>query len=367
MNVPLKNVQNTGGKYALFFMNGAGNWQRVEKIGLSVLPFQVVATFDNRPYVAVQKNGNIRNENDRRLYIINLRDGTVADGCQFGASQITFDANNKSIFFSPLASNGVPAQKYSWCLPHGGAAYMAINVPSRLQPGIQSWNTKVALVPVIEIAVIDLVPRTKRKRGRPSKKKTHDKTTQTPAPQRKRGRPLGAKNKPKIVMDVAAPAMPKRGRGRPRGSKNKPKDLTPAPVVQSAPTKPQIRKNTVSMRNTKRNSLGGLYDIYINGRRVATKRMNAHAKTFMNNRILAVSYQVPAGLRDNYDIFWPNGAQLYIDGTHRLTGMPITVNSVSENNGELKLGLSNRAVRVIREQDLSRFEAAQFILDEKQR
>lgn len=31
MNLPLKNVQNTGGKYALFFMDGAGNWQRVEK------------------------------------------------------------------------------------------------------------------------------------------------------------------------------------------------------------------------------------------------------------------------------------------------------------------------------------------------
>lgn len=367
MNLPLKNVQNTGGKYALFFMNGVGNWQRVEKIGLSVLPFQLVAIFDARPYVAVQKNGNSRNENDRRLYVINLRDGTVADGCQFGASQITFDTNNKSIFFSPLASNGVPAQKYSWCLPHGGAAYMAINVPSKLQPGIQSWNAKIALVPAIEFAVVDLVPRAKRKRGRPSKKRSSSKSTPTPAPQRKRGRPLGSKNKPKIGIDVAIPAAPKRPRGRPHGSKNKAKILAPTPVVQNAPTKSLVRKNTVSLRNTKRDVLGGVYDVYINGRRVATKRMNAHAKTFMNNRILAVSYQVPAGLRDNYDIFWPNGAQLYIDGTHRLTGMPITVNSVSENNGELKLGLSNRAVRVIREQDLLRFEPAQFILDEKQR
>lgn len=319
MNLPLKNVQNTGGKYALFFMNGAGNWQRVEKIGMSVRPFQVVATFDSRPYIAVQKNGNVRNENDRRLYLINLRDGTVADGCQFGASKLTFDTNNKSIYFYPLASNGCSAQKYSLCLSRGGASHTVINVPSKLQSGIQSWSAKINLVPVIEIAVVDLVPRAKRKRGRP------------------------------------------------RGSKNKPKVLQPTTVVNNARTKPRVRKNMVSVRKSKRNSLASMYDVYINGRRVATRRMNANPKTFMNNRILVVPYRVSAGAGDYYDIFLPNGTQLYIDGTHRLTGMPITVNSVSENNGELKLGLSNRAVHVIGEQDLSRFEPAQFVLNKKQR
>lgn len=353
MNLPLKNVQNPGGKYALFFMGGAGNWQRVEKIGMSVRPFQVVATFDGRPYIAVQKNGNIRTPDDTRLFLIHLRNGTVVPGGESGVSRIIFDTNNKSIFFTPFASNGVPVQKYSWCLPYGGVSYMAINIPSISQPGVRTWGATSTLVPVFEIAVVEFVPR-----ANCAPKKTD-------TPKRRRGRPRGSKNAPKATANINAqhPLTQKRKRGRPRGSKNKANVL----IAQNIPAKPKMRTNTVSLRNTKRNSLGGLYDVYINGRRVATKRMNAHAKTFMNNRILAVSYQVPAGLCDNYDIFWPNGAQLYIDGTHRLTGMPITVNSVSENNGELKLGLSNRAVRVIREQDLARFEAAQFILDEKQR
>ena len=319
MELPLKNVQTSSGKYALFFMNGAGDWQRIEKIGLAVKPFQVIATFDARPYVAVRKNGNIRNENDTRLYIINLRGGTVVDGCESGASRIVFDTNNKSIYFTTFASNGNPAQKYSWCLPHGAVPYMAINVPSTSRPGVQAWGANMMLSPVIEIAVVDFVPRAKRKRSRP------------------------------------------------RGSKNKPKVLSREPVVQNAPATPQIRKNKVSLRNTSRGTLGGVYDVYINGVRVATKRMNAHAKTFMNNRILAVSYQVPAGLTQNYDIYWPDGAKYYINGTHRLTGQPITVNSVSEQNNELKLGLSNNAVRVIRENDLARFAQQQFILEEKQK
>lgn len=329
MNLPLKNVQNTGGKYALFFMNGAGNWQRVEKIGMAVRPFQVVATFDSRPYVAVQKNGNIRTPDDTRLFLINLLNGTVVPGGEFGVSRIIFDTNNKSIFFTPFALNGVPVQKYSWCLPYGDMPYMAINIPSISQPGIKSWGMGDTLVPVFEIAVVEFVPR-----ANCASKKTD---------------------------------TPKRRRCRPRSSKNKPNILSRGPIAQNIPAKPKMRTNTVSLRNTKRNAFGGLYDVYINGRRVATKRMNANAKTFMNNRILALSYQVPAGLTDNYDIFWPDGTQFYIGGTHRITGQPITVNSVSEQNNELRLGLSNNAVRVIRENDLARFAPQQFVLNEKQK
>jgi hypothetical protein len=76
---------------------------------------------------------------------------------------------------------------------------------------------------------------------------------------------------------------------------------------------------------------------------------------------------VPAGLTDNYDIFWPNGTQFYTGGTHRITGQPITVNSVSEQNNELRLGLSNNDVRVISENDLARFAPQQFVLNEKQK
>ena len=325
MTLPLKNVQNTGGKYALFFMDGAGNWQRVEKIGMSVRPFQVVATFDSRPYIAVQKNGNVRGTNKPRLYIINLRNGTVVEGCNYGASHIAFDTNNKSIFFTPLASNGTPAKKYSWCLPCGGMPYMAINIPSKLQPGIQSWGATSTLVPVFEIAVVEFVPRT----NCASKK--------TDTPKRRRGRPRGSKNATRATANINAqhPLTQKRKRGRPRGSKNKVNVLSREPIAQNIPAKPKMRTNMVSLRNTKRNAFGGLYDVYINGRR--------------------------------YDIFWPNGTQFYTGGTHRITGQPITVNSVSEQNNEPRLGLSNNAVRVICENDLARFAPQQFVLNEKQK
>ena len=357
MNLPLKNVQNTGGKYALFFMDGAGNWQRVEKIGMSVRPFQVVATFDGRPYIAVQKNGNVRTPDDTRLFLINLRNGTVVPGGEFGVSRIIFDTNNKSIFFTPFASNGVPVQKYSWCLPYGGVSYMAINIPSISQPGVRTWGATSTLVPVFEIAVVEFVPRA----NCASKK--------TDTPKRRRGRPRGSKNAPKATANINAqhPLTQKRKRGRPRGSKNKVNVLSRGPIAQNIPAKLKMRTNMVSLRNTKRNAFGGLYDVYINGRRVATKRMNANAKTFMNNRILALSYQVPAGPTDIYDIFWPNGTQFYIGDTHRITGQPITVNSVSEQNNELRLGLSNNDVRVIRENDLARFAPQQFVLNEKQK
>ncbi|MBQ8728998.1 MAG: hypothetical protein IJY77_01760, partial [Alphaproteobacteria bacterium] len=132
----LKNQQIKSGKYSLCYLNDKGEWETIEHIGISVRPFQVVATYGARPYIAVQKFGNRRNETDTRLFLINMRNGTLVSNIENGASRILFDTNNESIYFIPLQSNGTPIQQYAWCLPRGNTPYMTINVPTTFMPNI---------------------------------------------------------------------------------------------------------------------------------------------------------------------------------------------------------------------------------------
>lgn len=70
---------------------------------------------------------------------------------------------------------------------------------------------------------------TKKKRGRPPKKKLDDGLT-LPAAKRKPGRPKGSKNRKTLEKEALAKTVPqpeKRKPGRPKGSKNKPKVTVP--------------------------------------------------------------------------------------------------------------------------------------------
>ena len=353
----LKNIQIKSGKYSLHYLNKQNEWKPIEHIGISVRPFQIVATYGTRPYVAIQKFGNRRNTNDTRLFLINLRNGTVVDNIEKGASKILFDSANESIYFIPLQSNGAPIQQYAWCLPRGNTPYMTINVPSTFMPNISKIDAKHNLPPVAEITVIEFVPRKTRART---------KANTTPiTPKRPRGRPKGSKNKPHTLATAPATATlpntvaqpPKRPRGRPKGSKNKPRTLTAAPATK------QIRKNTVNLRPIKKNLLGGtIYDVYINGKRVAENRTNATAETFMNDRILAIHSHDPVKLSGEYDVFWPDGSIWNTAQRHKYTGDGISIIALTPTANSIKLGLSNNSSQTIRESDLERFVLQQFVI-----
>lgn len=321
----LKNQQIKSGKYSLCYLNDKGEWETIEHIGISVRPFQVVATYGARPYIAVQKFGNLRNETDRRLFLINMRNGTLVSNIENGASRILFDTNNESIYFVPLQSNGTPIQQYAWCLTRGNPPYMTINVPTTFMPNISKIDAKYNLQPIAEITVIEFKPRKTRART---------KATNTAAQQ------------------------PKRPRGRPRGSKNKPRILAPAPVAT-----PTIRKNAVKLRPVKKTLLGDtIYDVYINGKRVAENRTNATAETFMGNRILAVYSHDPVKLFGEYDVFWPDGSMWNTAQRHKYTGGGIRIIKLTPAPNSIKLDLSNNSSQTIRESELQRFALQQFVI-----
>ncbi len=372
----LKNQQIKSGKYSLCYLNNKNEWKPIEHIGISVRPFQIVATYGTRPYITVQKFGNRRNDTDTRLFLINMRNGTIADNIKHGASKIIFDKNNESIYFTPLQSNGAPLQTYSWCLPRGNTPYMTINVPSSFKAGVSKIDAKYNLPPIAEITLVEFIPRQthtpkkpttsqsntpKRPRGRPrgSKNKARISTATTteipPVPStvaqpRKRGRPLGSKNKLHIAPTQPTP---KRPRGRPRGSQNKPK----------IPAQKPIPKNTVQLRPTKKNLMGGtIYDVYINGKRVAENRTNATAETFMNNRILVVHSHDPIKISGEYDLFWPDGSIWNTTQRHKYTGNNVHITNIIPTPDTIKLGLSNNSCQTIRESDLQRFALQQFII-----
>lgn len=354
----LKNQQIESGKYSLCYLNDRGEWKTIEHIGISVRPFQVVATYGTRPYIAIQKFGNRRNETDTRLFLINMRNGTLASDIENGASRILFDTNNESIYFIPLQSNGTPIQKYSWCLPRDNTPYMTINVPSTFMPNISKIDAKYNLQPIAEITIIEFKPR---------KTRTRTKATNTAptAQKRPRGRPKGSKNKPRILATTPTTALPntaaqqpKRPRGRPKGSKNKPRALTTAPVAT-----PTIRKNAVKLRPVKKTLLGDtIYDVYINGKRVAENRTNATAETFMNNRILAVYSHDPVKLFGEYDLFWPDGSMWNTAQRHKYTGGGIRIIKLTPAPNSIKLDLSNNSSQTIRESELQRFALQQFVI-----
>lgn len=321
----LKNQQIKSGKYSLCYLNDKGEWETIEHIGISIRPFQVVATYGARPYIAVQKFGNRRNETDTRLFLINMRNGTLVSNIENGASRILFDTNNESIYFIPLQSNGTPIQQYAWCLPRGNTPYMTINVPTTFMPNISKIDAKYNLQPIAEITVIEFKPRKTRVRS---------KATNTAAQQ------------------------PKRPRGRPKGSKNKPRTLTTAPVAT-----PTIRKNAVKLRPVKKTLLGDtIYDVYINGKRVAENRTNATAETFMNNRILAVYSHDPVKLFGEYDVFWPDGSIWNTAQRHKYTGGGIRIIKLTPAPNSIKLDLSNNSSQTIRESELQRFALQQFVI-----
>ncbi len=352
----LKNQQIKSGKYSLCYLNDKNEWQTIEHIGISVRPFQVVATYGTRPYVAVQKFGNRRNSTDTRLFLINMRNGTVVNEIEYGTSKIVFDASNESIYFAPLQSNGTPLQKYSWCLPRGNTPYMTINVPSTFMPNISKIDAKYNLQPIVEITIIEFIPRKTRTRA-----KSTNITVQQP--KRPRGRPKGSKNKPRTLTTAPTTTLPnitaqqpKRPRGRPKGSKNKPRTLTTAPTAT-------MRKNAVNLRPIKKNIFGDtIYDVYINGKRVAENRTNATAETFMNNRILVIHSHDPIKLSGEYDLFWPDGSMWNSTQRHKYTGANINIIRLTPTLDSLKLRLSNNSCQTIRESDLQRFALQQFVI-----
>ncbi|MBQ8294767.1 MAG: hypothetical protein IJX89_05280 [Alphaproteobacteria bacterium] len=320
-SLPLKNVPTATGKYRLYFIDATGKANPVDGTGLSLRPFELVAEFLDRKFVAVKKYTNHKPV----LFLVSLRDGTIPATMPHGTFDIIFDTKNAALFFAPLYSNGKPTIEYSWCLPKANTPYQAINVPSILHPDIQSVHATTAVALPENIDVIEI--------------KTHRKKRKT---------------KPKTAI-----IGPKRPRGRPRGSKNRPKVITPI-VPQKIN---QAKQNRVSLRRTTKNILNPTYDIYINGRRVAKQRMNASAKTFLNKRILVVSYQIPASLATNHDVFLPNGIQWQTNQRNRYTNAPATINGVTENNGSLLLSLSNNNRATIRESDLSHIPQQYFVIE----
>lgn len=335
-SVPFVNVQNNAGRYALYFCMPDNQLCRVERIGYACQPFVLVSMFKDQACALVQRIGNVRNENDMRLYLIDVRTGNVVSGCESGASRVVFDSRKKNLFFTPLMSSGRIAQKFSWCLPRVGQSFMAINVPAAFQPGVLEKDARQVYTSVAEITVIDFVP---RRKSVVVKAKTGDVKVK-----RKRGRPKGVKNKNKFI-----------------GMENTVR--TSSVAVQKKVKSRPIKQHRVSLRPVKRNLVGTLYDVYINGRRVASQRLDARAQTFMDNRILAVAYKNVGTVCMSYDVYWPDTTQWKSVQSNKYTGMLVGINDVLPVDTGLRLGLDNNSYQFITDSQLKHFAMQQFVIE----
>lgn len=313
--LPLQNVQNAQGRYELYWQDKSGNLIRVDEAGISKHPFSVVALYADLSAVAVQKNGNARNDNDFRLFLINLKNGSLVVGDKLGLAQIGHHKKTKMLCCIPFVSYGKVAQTYVWVVSAVAPAYMALNVPVWFKSDVSVIRARNSLPAVANI-----------------------------------------KSQTKTQCAKVIKVKPGARRGRPKKIANK---------NAGVPTKKQEKR--VQMRKISLTPIGPVYDVYLNGTRVMTQCTGARAKTFMDNRVLAVAFMPQAASKENYNIFMPDGSVWTSGLRQRYSGMPVVVNGVAEKNGELQLLLSNKSVKVIRTSDLARFAPMQFVLDEKQR
>lgn len=343
---PFQSMQTASGKYRLCWTNPInGKTKTVSGIGLGTCEFEIVHTMDTRPYVIVKRHGNMQGPSRARLFLVNYKNGTTVPEMPFGAFEILIDDKTQNIYFNALTSAGKETATYSWCLPHGGIPSQVLNRPSRISPSTTTITNQTAPVCIIPL-VIEVKPRTIKK------------TTTT---KRKRGRPVGTTKKDKnicVAPIATTPTAPvKKKRGRPLGSKNKPKP-TPAPI------KPKTNRKTYSANRkpVKRSLYGTYYDIFVNGKRIATQRLNAELKTFMNDKILSVQYTLPSTLLPVYDIVLPNLTLWHTDAKNRYSNTPALPNALANSTDGLKIKLSNGGNTMISDTALSKMPDAAFII-----
>ena len=343
---PFQSMQTPSGKYRLCWTNPKiGETKTVSGIGLGICEFEIVHTMDTRPYVIVKRHGNMQGPSRARLFLVNYKKGTTVPEMPFGAHEILIDDKTQNIYFNALTSAGKETTTYSWCLPRGGIPIQTLNRPSRVAPTTTVITNQAAPICIIPL-VVEIKPHAIKK---------------TPGIKRKRGRPVGSTKQDKniIVAPIGtAPATTiKKKRGRPLGSKNKPKP-TPAPI------KPKTNRKTYSANRkpVKRGLYGTYYDIYVNGNRIATQRLNAELKTFMNDKILSVQYTLPSTLLPVYDIILPNLALWNTDVKNKYSNTPAMPNALTDSTNGLKIKLSNGGNTMIDVTTLSKMPDAAFII-----
>ena len=313
--LPLQNLQNAKGKYELYWQDKLGNLVKINKVGLSKQPFQVVALYKDVSFAAVQKNGNSRNDKDLRLFLINLKNGSLAVGDERGLAQIKYNKQTKILYCIPFISSCKVAQTFVWVLSNIASTYTILNMPMWSKRNVSVVNSD-RLLP----AVAYIKSRTKSECAKSIKVK----------PGQKCGRPKGTTKK--FAIDT---------------------------------TKKQEKR--VRLHNLSQAPVAPVYDVYLNDERVMGQCLGANAKTFMDNRVLAVAFLQQATLKETYNVFMPDGS-LWTAGQHQpVNSLPVEITGVAEKNGDLQLHLSNNSVQVIRASDLARFAPMQFVLDEKQR
>lgn len=345
---PFKSIKKATDKYRLYWTNPQnGTTKMVSGVGMGTEPFEILYTIDKRPYVIIKRNGNTRGTAQPRLFLINYKTGAVVPEMPFGAHEILIDEKTHNIYFKSFNSAGADSTKYSWCIPYGGISLMVLNVPSRRAQTSTVINTQTE-----PICVVPLVFEIK-----PQKTKTTD--SNTPTTKRKRGRPLGSKNKNKKisvapVQQSTLTAPVKKKRGRPLGSKNKPKSTTLA-----APAAP---KHTAQRKSVGRSLYGTYYDVYVNGKRIATKRLDAELKTFMNDRILTVRHTMPSAILPTYDIVLPNLHLWHTNAKNKYSNTQATPCDLAETDKGLQIKLTNGATTTIKDSALNQMPDIPFII-----
>lgn len=361
-----KSELTKNGKYALLFNTTGDKYTRVRQVPHAVKPFEIIYKINRQPYVIVKcvspkKDGT----NLVRLFLINYNTGVVNEHIPHGSYKIVYDKRTNDIYTKALDTNSrEPVMKIT-CLS-----------------GISSSNSSRLVMPYPD--KVDVLAFTNAASGDQisviglTDNKTQENTI-TNAP-KKRGRPKGSKNKPKtstpakirpatVPAAKKSPALEKPAVQRTPAAETTP--IAPAENPTSVSAMASIANkaataadeiNVVTIQPISGNINNGEYNVFINNIRVAQKYINASARTFMDGKILAISYDLPAERHTSHDIFMPNAKKLVISMTDKFTKRPVKIYDISESAKGLRLEMSNNAVKVIRPTDLNRYKNAVFLI-----
>lgn len=131
-NKTLRCVNVANGHYSLYWLDSDNRPSKVNVIGNSATPFEIVGQWPNTPWIVVRKTPIIRATGAhriKRLYLLNTKTGQIAPQMPYGSARIRYIEQTNSFYFDSYTNNDKIISSYSWCFERG-TTYQTVNVPS---------------------------------------------------------------------------------------------------------------------------------------------------------------------------------------------------------------------------------------------
>lgn len=335
-SIPLITYNNKD-KFSLKFIDDNGQIKPIKCIGKSSAPFEIYQPFPN-DYFVIRK---FTENNKSKYFLLNPKTGEVPKESHYGLAEVKIDKKMGRFIFRVFYAINNISHSFKIASRFSGTSTLKgdwledfPNITTRKKIELET----ISFDDLADLQNLQQPSRIEMTEIDPIKK------------------PVG---RPRKIVDPAI-VIEKRPRGRPKGSKNKPKTVTAVvtekapqittvtkPVVQNRwerPTKkvePLFTKSAVKVKEIKR-IVGGVYsDVFINGHKVLAQQLNVDAQLMLKERVLAVTVDIEAKDDKEIKLFFANGTQWQTKHKDRLTGKPVQIANVTDDENQLKIALYN--------------------------